>query len=253
MTTADDSELLLQAYLDGELGPVDALAVEQRLAADPRLAAQRERIIKLQSLMREQLSQEPVPPNLRNRIENTLKLRGSESRLKWRALAASIVLVVASSGATWLFLGSQHIRNTRDAIIADHIRALMAPQPADIISTDQHTVKPWFNGRIPQAPHVVDLASQGFPLVGGRIDVVDRTPVPTLVYGRRKHLISLTAVPKAVATSFGTERSSNDGYNIVRWNNDGAEYWAISDVAAPELEQFVQLFRSHLTNTTEAN
>jgi anti-sigma factor RsiW len=252
MTTADDSELLLQAYLDDELDPAEALAFEQRLASDPRLAAQRDRIIKLRSLMQEYLSREPVPPNLLNRIENALKLRGSGPRLNWRTLAASIALVAVSSGATWFFLGSQHVRTTEDAIIADHIRALMAPQPADIISTDQHTVKPWFNGRIPQAPHVVDLTGQGFPLVGGRIDVVDRTPVPTLVYGRRKHLISLTAVPKAVTTSSGTERSSNDGYNIVRWSNEGMEYWAISDVAAPDLEQFAQLFRNHL-NTREVN
>src|SRR5260221_9630446 len=84
----------------------------------------------------------------------------------------------------------------RDGIVDAHIRSLMASQPIDVASSDRHTVKPWFNGRIPQAPRVVDLAKEDFPLVGGRIDVVGELPVPTLVYGHRKHLISLTAIPE---------------------------------------------------------
>ena len=215
---SDDPILLLHAYLDGELDPVNALAIEQRIAADPSLAAERDRFMALRELMQEHLVREAAPSGLRVRIENSLGLRRSLQRPSWRALAASVALVaVVSSGSTWFLAESRPSRSTEDAVVADHIRALMAPQPADVASTDQHTVKPWFNGRVPEAPRVVDLASEGFPLIGGRIDVVSRSPVPTLVYRHRKHFISLTAVPEAGAANAAPAISTNDGYNIVRW------------------------------------
>ena len=124
------------------------------------------------------------------------------------------------------------------------MRALMAPQPFDVASSDRHTVKPWFNGRIPQAPRVVDLASDGFTLVGGRIDVVGSTPVPTLVYRVRQHLISLLAVPAAGRTADATVRRSINGYNLVGWTQDGVAYWAVSDVTMGDLEKFAQLFQT---------
>ena len=105
-------------------------------------------------------------------------------------------------------------------------------------------MKPWFNGRVPEAPRVVDLANAGFPLIGGRIDVVSRSPVPTLVYRHRKHVISLTAVPEAGAANTAPAISGNDGYNIVRWVQDGVTYWAISDVAGADLNEFVKLLRT---------
>jgi anti-sigma factor RsiW len=120
----------------------------------------------------------------------------------------------------------------------------MASQPVDVVSSDRHTVKPWFNGRIPAAPRVVDLAKENFPLVGGRIEIVDRKPVPTLVYRRHGHFISVTAVPApGVADSAATGRTT-DGYNMLRWTEDGIAYWAISDVGVEELDSFVQLFCS---------
>jgi hypothetical protein len=90
-------------------------------------------------------------------------------------------------------IGSQPENTIVDSLVSDHIRALMAPQPTDVVSSDRHTVKPWFNGRIPESPRVVDLAKQDFPLVGGRLDVIGRDPCPTLVYRHQKHLISLTS------------------------------------------------------------
>jgi anti-sigma factor RsiW len=102
----------------------------------------------------------------------------------------------------------------------------MAPQPTDVTSSERHTVKPWFNSRIPQSPQVVDLTKEGFPLVGGRVDVVDTTPVATLVYGRRLHLISLSAVPSARGYQEVSVRKSIRGYNLVNWSEDGVDYWA---------------------------
>ena len=127
-------------------------------------------------------------------------------------------------------------------VVASHVRALMAPQPADVASTDQHTVKPWFNGKVPEAPRVVDLASEGFPLIGGRIDVIGRTPVPTLVYRRRQHLISLLAIPDG--KDAGELRRAIAGYNIVTWTENGVRYWAVSDVNADDLDAFAKAFRT---------
>src|SRR4029079_16374741 len=114
-------------------------------------------------------------------------------RPSWRALAASIALTAMVTGtSTWFMPGSQQPIVVADSLVSDHIRSLMAPEPVDVVSSDRHTVKPWFNGRIPNSPRVVDLAKDDFPLVGGRVDVIGRTPVATLVYRRAKHLISLT-------------------------------------------------------------
>jgi anti-sigma factor RsiW len=131
--------------------------------------------------------------------------------------------------------------------VDSHVRALMAPRPTDVTSSERHTVKPWFNGRIPQSPQVVDLTKEGFPLVGGRVDVIETSPVATLVYGRRLHLISLSAVPSASSPQGLSARRSIRGYNLVNWGEDGVDYWAASDLGAGELETFARLFRSALS------
>lgn len=247
-TNFEDSALLLHAYLDGELDAANTLSLKRRIAADPALAAECKRIEALRQLMRERLPQETVPPGLRSRIEAAVGLRQPRVQPSWRALAASIAITaMLASGATWLARGPEPQDMVRDAVIAAHIRSLMAPQPADIVSSDQHTVKPWFSGRIPEAPRVVDLTGQEFPLVGGRLDVIGRKPAPALVYRHRKHLISLTALPAEVKASEASLRTT-DGYNVIRWNENGMTYWAISDLGAADLSKFVQLFRSATQN-----
>ena len=242
-----DPRLLVHAYVDGELDPAHALEMERQFASNPALRAERERVEALRRAIREQLPREAAPADLARRIESSLGLRREDprtsSRPSWRALAASVVLAVfLASGATWFALRPQPADATADMIVASHVRALMAPQPFDVASSDRHTVKPWFNGRIADAPRVVDLADQGFPLVGGRVDVIGRAPVATLVYRLRQHLISLTAVPggRMIAT---TPREIA-GYNILSWREDDTAYSAVSDVAAPDLETFAKAFRA---------
>jgi anti-sigma factor RsiW len=126
-------------------------------------------------------------------------------------------------------------------VVASHMRALMAPQPTDVSSSDRHAVKPWFNGRIPEAPRVVDLTADGFPMVGGRIDVIGRVPVSTLVYRHRQHLISLSAVPAGQNAIVAPRTIA--GYNILTWTENGIAYWAVSDLAASDLDKFAKAFR----------
>ena len=243
--TPTDPRLLVHAYVDGELDPAHALEVERQLADDPALAVERERVEALRRVIAEQLPREGAPPGLARRIEIAIGLRPAparfSSRPSWRALAASVaVAAFLGSGATWLTLSPGP--PDADMVVANHVRALMATQPVDVGSSDQHTVKPWFNGRIPEAPRVVDLASEGFPLVGGRIDVIGHTPVATLVYRRRQHLISLSEVP--AGRTIATPHDQIAGYNIMSWSDNGVAYWAVSDVAAADLDAFAKAFRA---------
>lgn len=241
----DDPSLLLHAYLDGELDPVNALGMERKIADDPKLSAERDRILALREVMQQGLPREAISPALRARIENAIGLRSAPSRPSWRVLAASVVLAVLFTGSsTWMLEGSRQPLTAEDAILNGHIRALVAHQPADVPSSDSHTVKPWFNGRVAEAPRVVDLTAAGFPLIGGRLDVVGGQPVPTLVYGRRKHVISLTAVPAPGKADTASALSTDKGYNIIQWVENGVSYWAVSDVSAPDLGELVKLFRA---------
>ena len=250
MTTSApaDANLLLHAYLDGELDPANALEVERQLARDPVLAGEHERVEALQRLIRERLPRESAPQGLTRRIKAAIGMPPAirwASHPSWRALAASVVLAAfLASGSTWFALRPGPTATVADIVVANHLRALMAPQPIDVASSDQHTVKPWFDGRIPESPRVVDLSQQGFPLVGGRIDVIGRVPVPTLVYGRRHHLISLSSVPSSASAILEAVPRAIAGYNIVSWTDDGLTYWAVSDVAPADLHSFAQDFRA---------
>lgn len=251
-TTASqpDDRLLIHAYLDGELDLAGALEMKRRIAADPALAAECERIEALRQLLRERMPREAPPAELRSRIERAVGVRTSASRPSWRALAASIaVTAVVASGSTWFALERAEPDPTINSVMAAHIRGLMAPAATDVASSDTHTVKPWFSGRIPQSPRVVDLASSGFPLQGGRVDVVARMPSPTLVYLRRKHVISVSAIAAPSAADMApqivdTGEAGFAGYNAIRWVDGGVAYWAVSDLNTRELSEFVALFRA---------
>jgi anti-sigma factor RsiW len=238
-----DSNLLVHAYLDGELDPVHAIEMERRLAADPALAAERDRIAALRSAIKEQLPPEPAPEDLVTLAEHIGGIRQEPARPSWQALAAAVVLAVAVTGGTsWFMLQPNPAEASAELVVASHMRALMAPQPTDVSSSDRHTVKPWFSGRIPQAPQVVDLTDKGFPLVGGRIDVIGARPVPTLVYRHRQHLISLIAVPLASGAP-PNGRQTIAGYNVLSWRDDNTAYWAVSDLGIGDLEAFATAFR----------
>jgi anti-sigma factor RsiW len=257
MTTNDDTppdeRLLVHALVDGELDPASALRLERQIAADPALAAERAQAEALRQALREKVGPKALPAHVRMRVERTVGVGAAHatarptSRPSWAALAASVaVALLLGSGATYLALGPQVESGDRVAaeVADDHLRALMATQPFEVASSDRHTVKPWFNGKIPQAPRVVDLAAQGFPLVGGRIDVVGGEAVPALVYRHRQHLISVSAVPAGAAVTAQITRRTVRGYNLVGWRDGNTSYWAVSDLGAGELESFAQAFRA---------
>jgi len=168
-------------------------------------------------------------------------------RLPWRlfALAAAVAAVVIGAvGIVALMRGTPGAganQGLAQEVVASHIRSLMGNHLEDVASTDQHTVKPWFDGKLDFSPVVNDFSAQGFPLVGGRLDYLDNRPVAALVYGRHKHYINLFVWPVSGGSDAGVQTTEAQGYQVFHWTTAGMTYWAVSDVNGADLGQFVQL------------
>jgi anti-sigma factor RsiW len=243
---ADQDTLLLNAYLDGELSPSETLEMERRLAADPELRGRADRLSALSGAVRQALLGPPAPAMLRRRIVDTLAFREPDvRRASWMRMAAVLLIGIVAGGAAGTALTSAILTSpgatTTDALLGAHLRALAASQPFDVATSDRHTVKPWFNGKTPLAPQVPDLSADGFVLLGGRIDIVSRRPVPTIVYRRGRHVVDVTIVPSDDAASSG--RQSIAGFSIERWQSGDLGYLAIADLPAADLEAFAEAFR----------
>ena len=247
MTLSHDDELLLNAYLDGELNPLEARSFEARLASEPALAGEIEAYRLLRSALRSDLSEDVPSPGLKRCIMSSPALRPPRHIPAWGSLAASFLAGAVLAGS--ITLGALH-RQAGDEIASEvvsaHIRGLMAPMPTDVPSSDHHTIKPWFNGKLAFAPVVPDLGTEGFPLVGARVDVVGLEPAATLVYSRGKHLISLTEIPAGKEAAAPPRSYEERGFLARTWTQGGVTYFAVSDIAVEELEAFVKLFRAEV-------
>ena len=265
MTTvsgAGDARLLLNAYVDGELDAAAALDVERQLAADPGLAGEHARLVALRQAIRERLPRETAPSRLRDAVLSIARPEPSAAVTEfrprrsrgigmalhpgWLALAAVLLIGLAIGSLAYVLTppsGGEAVSAALDAAVAGHVRALAAGTPFDVASSDRHTVKPWFAGKVTFAPQVIDLADEGFPLAGGRIDVVGGSIAASLVYRRDKHLISLTAVPDPSGAFGPASRGTRDGFAFVHWSAKGIAYWAISDAAPDEVDAFAAAFR----------
>jgi anti-sigma factor RsiW len=257
--------LLLHAALDGELDAIGAIEVEARLAADRDLASEYDRLVALRNAIRARIPREVASDALRARVISMARSDGASqpvasrrlTRLIYphRSLAASLMVgVVLGAGAYGVFVPAPGGDDVQQAIVAGFVRGRLSDQPVDIATSDRHTVKPWFAGKISGPTTVVDLAADGFPLVGGRIDVVGKTPVPTLVYRRREHQIALSelsAPPRNVASE--PTHQSRDGYSLMRWADNNHLYEAVSDLPPAELGAFCAAFRRAAAAELEDN
>jgi anti-sigma factor RsiW len=156
----------------------------------------------------------------------------------------SAVSAIAATGLVAIVLRNDDDQRIMSEVVSAHLRSLQAGHLTDVISTDQHTVKPWFNGRLDVSPPVIDLTSQGFTLIGGRLDYIDARAIGAIVYRRRQHIINLFVAQTASTESRPAKTETIQGFNIRRWSDRGLNYWAVSDIGADELAEFSEKFEA---------
>ncbi|HEX3350029.1 MAG TPA: anti-sigma factor [Acetobacteraceae bacterium] len=247
--TCEGRELLIQAEVDGELDVASAAELAAHIETCPECAALHAQLVALSRRLREEIGRAEAPAALRETLTARFApiapapIAMPARRLAPRrfvpvlgfaggfALAAAVMLAILP-GDTGL----------ENELIADHVRALQPGHLMDVASSDQHTVKPWFNGKLDYAPPVKDLAAAGFPLLGGRLDAVGNRTVGVMVYRSDKHLIDLFVWPAAAIGDVPT--GSHDGFHVVGWSEDGMVFRAVSDVEAGKLADFARQWRS---------
>jgi anti-sigma factor RsiW len=267
---------LKDGYLDGELDPITNQAIEEHLKAcrkcdevfqshralinavqmaAPYYNAPAELRERISSSLREEAG-EPLPRMARQQVPVTpipaKVVRPSfltATPWNWLALAAAVIFAAVVA----LNVGPHSRRGQADQflateLIASHVRSLMANHLADVASSDQHTVKPWLDAKLDFAPAVVDLAPDGFPLIGGRLDYLDKRPVAALVYKRREHFINLFVWPSDAGAESATNEMSRQGYQLLHWGASDLSYWAVSDISADDLRLFKEQFAARTSH-----
>jgi anti-sigma factor RsiW len=244
--TCDEAEILLHALIDGELDAGHAREVEDHIAGCPACAAQLAAYREMSKAVAGADLRFAAPVSLRQKIEAALPLPQTQApsrRAVLRGFAmGSAVSAIAATGLVAIVLRGDDEQRIMSEVVSAHLRSLQAGHLTDVVSTDQHTVKPWFNGKLDVAPPVVDLTAQGFTLIGGRLDYVDTRPIGAVVYRRRSHVINLFVAQTASTERRAAKTETIQGFNIRRWSERGLNYWAVSDIAADELGDFGEKF-----------
>jgi anti-sigma factor RsiW len=249
--TCDEADVLVHALIDGELDAGHAREVEDHIATCPRCAKQLAAYREMSKAIASADLSYKAPASLRRRIEAALpEPRMPNRRAVLRGFAmGSAVSAIAASGIVAVVLRSDDEARVKSEIVSAHLRSLQAGHLTDVLSTDQHTVKPWFNGRLDVAPPVVDLTAQGFTLIGGRLDYVDARAVGAIVYRRRLHVINLFVTQTASTEHRAATTETFQGFNIRSWSDGGLNYWAVSDLASDELAEFGEKFQAAMKSS----
>ncbi|HEY6191900.1 MAG TPA: anti-sigma factor [Bacteroidota bacterium] len=242
--TCAETEKLLNAYIDGELDLARSLEVEEHLRTCASCARARENHRVLRTALYEGSLYYEAPPGLETRVRAALhagEKSGASPRIVpwgWRRLGIGLaVALVAVWSLVSILKNSSAESALEQELVSGHVRSLMADHLTDVVSSDQHTVKPWFNGKLDFSPLVSDLSRQGFALVGGRLEYMGNRPVAALVYQRRKHVINLYVWPVQAGADAGVKATMRQGYNLLRWTAHGMTFWAVSDIAPADLQE----------------
>src|SRR5579871_688777 len=257
----EDSRIYLPAYLDDELGVGESLHIQKHLAHCANCRRAQQEHLALRSALRDSGLYAHPSPNFAKRIETAVrhaaKEEGRASRMpwfesfRWIPAVASLAVILAIGG----FFAIHTLRSSQQQLIANavlsgHIRSLQAGHLVDVPSSDRHTVKPWFQGKLDFSPPVPDLSEQGWILIGGRLDYVDNRPVAALVYQRRMHNINVFLWPNSSSQNHATAsdtitQQDAQGYQMLHWEGADMTYWVVSDLNYPELLEFAQALRGH--------
>ena len=239
---------LIHGHLDGELELVKSLEIERHLSACAVCTKNYERLRRLRTTLGDTTLRYLPSDRLEERLRSALRQESKPERNRtifqprWLVAAASLVLAFI---VIWIVGRSLVKPDSGDLlaqeIVASHVRSMMADHLTDVSSSNQHTVKPWFDGKLDFSPPVKDLSQQGFILTGGRLDYIGNRPVAAMVYQRGQHPINLFVWPATGSANSTETVAVRQGYNLVRWTNGGMTYWAVSELNLPELQQFAQL------------
>ncbi|EIM24493.1 anti-sigma factor family protein [Microvirga lotononidis] len=252
-----DVKVLLHGHLDGELDAANAFQVEDHLRACATCASEYQHLQELRAALREDRLRHRAPDALRARVLEALApipaspIAPTTARWwqhLWQKQRLGIPVAAFAAGLAVALIVPRPSPDLEQEIVSEHVRSLMVDHITDVTTSDRHTVKPWFDGRLDFAPPVVDLASEGFALTGGRLDYVAGRAVAALVYKRREHVINLFIWPveKNRVGVEGAQPSVNNGYNTLRWSGSGMIFWAVSDLNAVELQEFMHRFQDQL-------
>jgi anti-sigma factor RsiW len=236
--------VLIHAHHDGELDAANTSLVDQHLADCPHCFNLARNLGSLRTQLSDDALRFRAPANLRRQIRSAADSAARAERDSagggrrwWRLGQVAAVLMAAALG--FHFWASPSEDRLLSDVTSSHVRSLMADHLTDVKSSDQHTVKPWFDGKIDFAPPVKDLRDSGFPLVGGRLDYLAGRPVAALVYARQKHLINLFVWPTNSSAAGSPPRTAErNGYHLVQWSNQNMIFWAVSDLNEKELMDF---------------
>ena len=199
----------------------------------------------LDALLKREATRHAAPPGLIARIRSDVQRADAplgESGSRWRQWLSGLALCAAGAAVAWGVAGLLLVPSAPDRlgqeVTASHVRSLMASHLADVASSDRHTVKPWFAGKLDFSPPVQDLAAEGYPLIGGRLDVIDGRSVAALVYQQRQHVINLFVWPASGGTPMPPALLMRQGYCVAHWTQGGMQFWAVSDLNAPDMQAF---------------
>lgn len=205
-------------------------------------------MLELPAELKQHMTRYKAPPGLERRIRHMLAQESREpgllariraSWMSWVPLSASFACgALVAIGVLTLRESASDEEQVDQQVVASHVRSLMATHLTDVASTDQHTVKPWFTGKLDYAPPVIDLAREGFPLVGGRLDYLLDRPVAALVYRRRGHTINVFVLPAHDAKSPPAGVTVHQGYQVAEWEAAGMRFWAVSDISREDMARF---------------
>jgi len=246
----DEANILLHALVDGELDAENAREVEAHIVACQKCATALREIQELREAINPTDLRYTAPDGLRRNIKGKLPtapavVANRRAALKGFALGAT-ASAIAATGLLLIVTRDDEQQRVLDEIVSAHLRSLQGDHLTDVVSSDQHTVKPWFNGRLAASPPVMDLTAQGFTLLGARIDYVDAKPVAAIVYRRRVHIINLFCEPASTQAETRASMQSLHGFNVRSWREKGIHLWAVSDISPDELSEFGEKFAAAL-------